>query len=157
MLSSNEQIAFILLALVCGILAFQGFNRVFKTVRCGADTDRSDNLIGRFISALFDVFLQKSIKNARPIVSLFHSFIFYAFSFYLLVNVNDVLEAYVDGWTTLGSDHILANLFNLFADIFSVMVLVGMVFFLYRRFVQKPKVGIQCKCKIASGCERRRT
>jgi hypothetical protein len=64
--------------------------------------------------------LQKSIKNARPIVSLFHSFIFYAFSFYLLVNVNDVLEAYVDGWTTLGSDHILANLFNLFADIFSV-------------------------------------
>ncbi len=107
MLSSNEQIAFILLALICGVLAFQGFNRVFKTVRCGAETDRSDNLIGRFISALFDVFLQKSIKNARPIVSLFHSFIFYAFSFYLLVNVNDILEAYVDGWTTLGSDHIL--------------------------------------------------
>jgi len=140
MLSSNEQIAFILLVVVCGILAFQGFNRVFKTVRCGADADRSDNLIGRFITALFDVFLQKSIKNARPIVSLFHSFIFYAFSFYLLVNVNDVLEAYVDGWTTLGSDNILANLFNLFADIFSVLVLVGMVFFLYRRFVQKPKV-----------------
>ncbi|HJM46318.1 MAG TPA: (Fe-S)-binding protein, partial [Candidatus Marinimicrobia bacterium] len=91
MLSSNEQIAFILLALICGVLAFQGFNRVFKTVRCGAETDRSDNLIGRFISALFDVFLQKSIKNARPIVSLFHSFIFYAFSFYLLVNVNDIL------------------------------------------------------------------
>ena len=140
MLSPNEKIAFILLVLVCGILAFQGFNRIFKTVRSGADADRSDNLIGRFITALFDVFLQKSIKNARPIVSLFHSFIFYAFSFYLLVNVNDVLEAYVDGWTTLGSDHILANLFNLFADIFSVLVLVGMVFFLYRRFVQKPKV-----------------
>ena len=140
MLSPNEKIAFILLVLVCGILAFQGFNRIFKTVRFGADADRSDNLIGRFITALFDVFLQKSIKNARPIVSLFHSFIFYAFSFYLLVNVNDVLEAYVDGWTTLGSDHILANLFNLFADIFSVLVLVGMVFFLYRRFVQKPKV-----------------
>jgi hypothetical protein len=158
MLSPNEKIAFILLVLVCGILAFQGFNRIFKTVRSGADADRSDNLIGRFITALFDVFLQKSIKNARPIVSLFHSFIFYAFSFYLLVNVNDVLEAYVDGWTTLGSDNILVNLFNLFADIFSVLVLVGMVFFLYRRFVQKPKgYGIQCKCKIASGCERRRT
>jgi len=140
MLSPNEKIAFILLVIVCGILAFQGFNRVFKTVRCGAEADRSDNLIGRFITALFDVFLQKSIKNARPIVSLFHSFIFYAFSFYLLVNANDILEAYVDGWTTLGSDNILANLFNLFADIFSVLVLVGMVFFLYRRFVQKPKV-----------------
>ena len=91
MLSPNEQIAFILLVLVCGILALQSFNRVFKTVRSGADADRSDNLIGRFITALFDVFLQKSIKNARPIVSLFHSFIFYAFIFYLLVNANDIL------------------------------------------------------------------
>ena len=140
MLSQNERIVFILLVVVCGILAFQGFNRIFKTVKAGGNADRSDNLIGRFSTALVDVLLQKSISRARPIVGLFHSFIFYAFSFYLLVNVNDVLEAYVDGWTTLGSNNILANLFNLFADIFSVLVLVGMVFFLYRRFVQKPKV-----------------
>ena len=140
MLSPNERIVFILLVVVCGILSFQGFNRIFKTVKAGGNADRSDNLIGRFSTALVDVLLQKPISRARPIVGLFHSFIFYAFSFYLLVNVNDVLEAYVDGWTTLGSDNILANLFNLFADIFSVLVLVGMVFFLYRRFVQKPKV-----------------
>ena len=140
MLSPNERIVFILLVVVCGILSFQGFNRIFKTVKAGGNADRSDNLIGRFSTALVDVLLQKPISRARPIVGLFHSFIFYAFSFYLLVNVNDVLEAYVDGWTTLGSNNILANLFNLFADIFSVLVLVGMVFFLYRRFVQKPKV-----------------
>ena len=140
MLSPNERIVFILLVVVCGILSFQGFNRIFKTVKAGGNADRSDNLIGRFSTALVDVLLQKPISRARPIAGLFHSFIFYAFSFYLLVNVNDVLEAYVDGWTTLGSDNILANLFNLFADIFSVLVLVGMVFFLYRRFVQKPKV-----------------
>ena len=140
MLSPNERIVFILLVVVCGILSFQGFNRIFKTVKAGGNADRSDNLIGRFSTALVDVLLQKPISRARPIVGLFHSFIFYAFSFYLLVNVNDVLEAYVDGWTTLGSDNILANLFNLFADIFSILVLVGMVFFLYRRFVQKPKV-----------------
>ena len=71
MLSPNERIVFILLVVVCGILSFQGFNRIFKTVKAGGNADRSDNLIGRFISALFDVFLQKSIKNARPIVSLF--------------------------------------------------------------------------------------
>ena len=76
MLSSNEQIAFILLVVVCGILAFQGFSRIFKTVKSGANTDRSDNLVGRFITALIDVLLQKPITKARPIVSLFHSFIF---------------------------------------------------------------------------------
>tara|TARA_Y100000310_G_scaffold10208_1_gene10926 strand:- start:815 stop:1078 length:264 start_codon:yes stop_codon:yes gene_type:complete len=64
MLTPNEQIAFILLVVVCGILAFQGFKRIFKTVRSGADAYRSDNLIGRFITALVDVFLQKSIKKA---------------------------------------------------------------------------------------------
>jgi len=140
MLSPNEQIAFILLVVVCGRLAFQGFNRIFKTVKSGAKADRSDNLVGRFMNALIDVFLQKPIAKARPIVSMFHSFIFFGFSFYLLVNMNDVLEAYVDGWTTIGSDNIVAKLFNVFADIFSVFVLVGMIFFLYRRFVQKPKV-----------------
>ena len=140
MLSPNEKIAFIILVIICGALAFQGFSRIFKTVKSGANADRSDNLIGRFASALMDVLLQKPIAKARPIVSMFHSFIFFGFSFYLLVNVNDILEAYVDGWTTIGSENIVANLFNVFADIFSVFVLVGMVFFLYRRFVQKPKV-----------------
>jgi len=140
MLSSNEQITFIILVVICGALAFQGFSRIFKTVGFGANADRSDNLVGRFMTALIDVFLQKPIAKARPIVSMFHSFIFFGFSFYLFVNVNDVLEAYVDGWTTIGSDNIVAKLFNGFADIFSVFVLVGMIFFLYRRFVQKPKV-----------------
>ena len=140
MLSPNERIVFILLVVVCGIMAVQGFSQIFKTVKSGADSNRSDNLISRFSTALVDILLQKPISRARPIVGLFHSFIFFGFSFYLLVNINDILEAYIDGWTTLGSDNILANLFNLFADIFSVFVLVGMVFFLYRRFVQKPKV-----------------
>ena len=140
MLSPNERIVFILLVVVCGIMAVQGFSQIFKTVKSGADSNRSDNLISRFSTALVDILLQKPISRARPIVGLFHSFIFFGFSFYLLVNINDILEAYIDGWTTLGSENILANLFNLFADIFSVFVLVGMVFFLYRRFVQKPKV-----------------
>ena len=139
MLSPNERIVFILLVIICGILAVQGFGRIFKTVKSGVDSNRSDNLIGRFINALFDVLLQKPIAKARPIVSLFHSFIFFGFSFYLLVNVNDILEAYVDGWTTIGGGPI-ASAFNLFADIFSVFVLVGMLFFLYRRFIQKPRV-----------------
>ncbi|MBT3937672.1 MAG: (Fe-S)-binding protein, partial [Candidatus Marinimicrobia bacterium] len=125
MLSPNEQITFIILVAICGALAFQGFRRIFKTVKSGASADRSDNLVGRFSSALINVFLQKPIAKARPIVTLFHSFIFFGFSFYLLVNVNDVLEAYIPDWTTIGSKNIIANLFNVFADIFSVFVLVG--------------------------------
>ncbi|ACF12601.1 protein of unknown function DUF224 cysteine-rich region domain protein [Chloroherpeton thalassium ATCC 35110] len=140
MLYPAEQIAFVLLVLVCGGIAFQGFSRIVKLMQKSGSADRSDNLAGRFIGALIDVGMQKPIFKARPLASLFHAFIFFGFSFYLLVNVNDVLEAFVPGWTTIGSENPIARGFNLFADIFSIFVLTGMIFFLIRRFVMKPKV-----------------
>lgn len=139
MLTPYEQIGFILLVVVCLAVAFGRFKLIVATVRSGAPVDRKDNLLGRFISASIDVILQKTIIKARPVVSFFHSFIFFGFSFYLLVNVNDILEAFVEGWTTIGGGPI-ASAFNLAADLFSVLVLTGMIFFLYRRFVIKPKV-----------------
>ncbi len=139
MLSTPERIAFLVLVLVCGVLAIQGFSRLVRLVRQGRSADRSDRLVARFVRAAVDVALQKPVLKARPVVSLFHAFIFFGFSFYLLVNVNDLLEAYVDGWTTIGQGR-LAGAFNLFSDLFSVLVLVGMVALLVRRFGQKPKV-----------------
>ncbi len=140
MLSPPEQLAFILLVLVCGSLAFQGFRRIFSIVRSGQPAARTDDITRRMLKALIDVGLQKPLFKARPVVSLFHSFIFFGFSFYLLVNVNDILEAYVEGWTTIGSSHPLALVFNILSDLFSILVLVGMVYFLNRRFIFKPKV-----------------
>lgn len=138
MLTGPERIVFVLLVLVCGALAFTGFRRMVLIVRRGAAADRSDNLIGRFVRALVDVGLQKPVFKTRPWVSLFHAFIFFGFSFYLLVNVNDVLEAFVDGWSTIGGGPI-ASAFNLFSDLFSILVLTGMAMLLLRRFVQKPR------------------
>lgn len=139
MLTSAERIAFLVLVLVCGALAVQGFSRIVRLVRSGRSAERSDGLVGRFAKALWDIALQKPIFKSRPWVSLFHAFIFFGFSFYLLVNISDLLEAYVEGWTTIGSQCLLANAFNLFSDLFSVLVLTGIVLLLYRRFVTKPK------------------
>ena len=93
MLSTTEQIAFVLLVLVCGGLAFQGFQRIYLIVSQGEPSYRTDNFPSRLIKALIEVGLQKPLFKSRPIVSLFHSFIFFGFSFYLLVNINDLLEA----------------------------------------------------------------
>ncbi len=139
MLSSAERVAFILLVLVCSALAFKGFARMVKIVRRGRAAQRSDNLICRFAEAFIDIALQRPIFKARPVASFFHALIFFGFSFYVLVNVNDLLEAFVDGWSTIGGGPI-ASLFNLASDLLSMAVLVGMVFFLIRRFVVKPKV-----------------
>ncbi|MDH3253856.1 MAG: (Fe-S)-binding protein [Acidobacteriota bacterium] len=138
MLTTPEKIAFILLVLVCGALAFTGFRRIFQIVGRGKSAPRTDHLLARVTRALVDVGLQRPMFKARPWVSLFHAFIFFGFSFYLLVNINDILEAFVDGWSTIGGGP-LASLFNLLSDVFSVFVLLGMILLLLRRFVQQPE------------------
>ena len=90
------------------------------------------------VCALIDVGLQRPLFRTRPVVSIFHAFIFFGFSFYLLVNINDILEAYLSGWSPLGGGPV-ASAFNLFSDLFSVLVLTGMVYFLVRRFIFKPR------------------
>ncbi|MEK9837327.1 MAG: heterodisulfide reductase-related iron-sulfur binding cluster [Deltaproteobacteria bacterium] len=160
MLSPTEQIAFILLVVVCGGLAFQGFRRIYVIVSQGKPSYRTDDFPLRLIKALIDVGLQKPLFKARPIVSLFHAFIFFGFSFYLLVNVNDLLEAYVEGWTTIGSSNPVALGFNLFSDLFSIFVLVGIIYFLIRRFIGKPKVfefnsNVKLQAEVESGGIRR--
>ena len=139
MLSVPERIAFVVLTVLCGAAASRGFARIAAIVRKGQKADRSDRLVGRFAKALLDIGLQKPIFRARPLVSTLHAFIFFGFSFYLLVNVNDLLEGYVAGWTT-SRGGALAGAFNLFSDLFSVLILVGMIALLMRRFVGRPKV-----------------
>ena len=139
MLTPFEQIAFIVLVVVCLGLGYRGFSRIIQVVRSGGKTEPFDHLVRQFIKALIDVGLQKPVFKARPIVSIFHAFIFFGFSFYILVNISDLLAAYVGGWDIIGGGP-MAGVFNLLADIFSILVLVGMVFFLIRRFVAKPDV-----------------
>ena len=160
MLSNTEQIAFVLLVLVCGGVAFQGFRRIFVIVSQGKPSYRTDEFLSRLIKALIEVGLQKPLFKSRPIVSLFHAFIFFGFSFYLLVNFNDLLEAYVSGWTTIDSSHPVALGFNLFSDLFSILVLIGIIYFLIRRFIGKPRVfefnrNVKLQTKVVGGGIRR--
>lgn len=159
MLTTPERIAFLLLALVCIGLAARGFGRIVAIVRRGRPAERVDHLVGRFVKAFIDVGLQRPIFKTRPWVSLFHAFIFFGFSFYFLVNVNDLVEAYVPGWSTIGGGP-LAGAFNLLADLLSVLVLVGMVALLVRRFVKKPRAltfnpAVKLHPKVAGGGIRR--
>ncbi|MDH4121579.1 MAG: (Fe-S)-binding protein [Deltaproteobacteria bacterium] len=155
MLTPVEQIAFLALVALCGLVAAHGFSLIFRTVRTGQAALRTDHLVGRVVKALVDIGLQKPIFKARPVVSVFHAFIFFGFTFYLLVNIADVLEGFVPGFTTVGAGGLL-DWFNLFADLFSALVLTGMVFFLLRRFVGRPKVfefnkGVLLHPKVARG------
>ena len=96
--------------------------------------------------AFIDVGLQRTIYRARPVLSTFHAFIFFGFSFFFLVNVVDLLEGSIPGFELVyGGEALsvsipaLVNSFNLVADILSVLTLIGMIAFLVRRFLGDDK------------------
>ncbi len=154
MLSTVERVIFILLLLILGGITTAGFYGIYTIVRSGRSAPSLTNLLPKFVQALIDVLLQKTIFRARPLLSTFHAFIFFGFSYYALVNVTDILEGFVPGFElNYGGEALreavpaltplvdlgLINIFNLFADILSVLTLLGMIVFLLRRFRGKDR------------------
>ncbi len=134
MLTVVEKILFALA--VCGslYLTYITFSRMVKTVQRGQGQLNFDDLPQRLWTGLIALVNQGNILRHRPITSLFHFLVAWGFIYYALVNLVDVLEGYIPGFRFLGHGAV-DGLYRLLADIFSVAVLVGIVFFVLRRYV----------------------
>ena len=147
MLTIPERILFILMFLGLGGLTTVLFFGIYRIIRAGKPAPPRENIVLSIGQALIDVLLQKPMFRSRPILSTFHAFIFFGFSFYFLVNVTDVMEGFIPGFELIYGGRgpleplpdLPINLFNLIADILSVLTLTGMIAFLVRRFIMKDK------------------
>ena len=135
MLPLAQKIAFLVFAVVTGAGGAWGFWRLYRRIARGrADADlRWDRLGARLWYALTTTLLQTRTFKKRPWVSFFHSFIFYGFTFYILVNFVDAVEGYSPVAVSSGSWWGAA--YNLFADVLSALVLLGVVALVVRRFL----------------------
>ena len=98
------------------------------------DTDaRTDRLAGRAWYALKTTVLQGRVFLERPVVSLFHAFIFYAFVLYLLINLLDAIEGFVDLRPIAPS--VVRATYGSLAGLFSVLAIVGVIALVLRRFL----------------------
>ena len=93
-----------------------------------------DHLPRRLFTSLVALISQGGMIRHRPIIAFFHCFIAWGFIFYILVNIVDIVEAYIHGFRFL-EQSVLGGLYRMLADVLSIAVLVGMNFFLIRRFV----------------------
>ncbi len=137
MLSIPEKVLFLLLALASLYFAYTGFRRVVDVVGRGEKGyyPRFNQLARRFTEAVVRTVSQVTVFRDRPVVSFFHSFIFYGFIFYLLVNAFDFLNGYLPrSWTASLELGALGGLYRFLADVLTVLILIGMAFFLVRRF-----------------------
>lgn len=142
MLSIPEKLLFVVLAAASAYLSFIGFRRVVRVIARGqtGQVPRLNRLPRRVFDGIARTLGQSTVFRARPVASFFHSFIFYGFILYLLVNVVDALNGLLPPSLTarLGFG-VLGDMYRLVADVLTLLILVGMVYFLVRRFFVKPK------------------
>lgn len=137
-LTPAEMVLFALTVVASTYLSYQGFRKVYLVIRRGQGAIPTDELPSRLLAAARQWLLLLPTWRARPGSSSFHALIAWAFMFYVLVNVGDVISAYF-GLRFLG-EGLIGDLYRLLADLLSVAALVGMVYFLLRRFVFHSRV-----------------
>ncbi len=136
MLTLIEKILFILAALASLYFTYITLKRMINIIRRGQGRLNFDHLPHRLLTGLTALIGQGRIIRHRPFTSLMHFFIAWGFLYYFLVNLVDLLEAFIPGFRFLG-DTSLGGLYRLLADLLTVGVLVGMTYFLVRRFIAK--------------------
>jgi Fe-S oxidoreductase len=135
MLTSVEQVLFILLAIASLYYGGTRFYDVYRAIARGRADPRLDRLGQRIRRAVWIVLTQQSVLKARPIVSFLHALVFYGFVFYFLVNLVDVVEGFVSFHARGG----LWRPFNVVADLLTAGVLIGITGLIIRRFFVRPQ------------------
>jgi Fe-S oxidoreductase len=138
LLSFIEKIVFVLLALGCFGASFVTFGRMFKAISIGTNPLNWKDILKNWQVGLFAFFSQKTLFKTRPVVGLIHAFVAWGFTLYLIVNIVDVLYGFIPGFSFL-PNNIIGNIYRLFVDVFSLLILFGVVYFLARRFILKDQ------------------
>ncbi len=143
MLTPVEQMLFILLALFAIGATYEGFREMYLIVNRGTGQLYLDRLPQRAWQALTVYMTQRTTLKTRTISSLFHLGIVWGFTFYFLVNAVDLLIGFIPGFDERLHDlGVIYNVYRLLGDVLSIAVLVGVVYFILRRFVLPNKTEL---------------
>ncbi|MDE2090085.1 MAG: (Fe-S)-binding protein, partial [Gammaproteobacteria bacterium] len=114
-------------------------DRMFRVIRRGGGEFRLDHVLSRVTDGATTFLSQRTVLNARLWPSLAHALVAWGFTYYLLVNIGDVLEGFLPGFPFLGRGTV-GNLYRLGADALSVAVLLGMTLLLLRRLLSGRRI-----------------
>ncbi|MCP5106036.1 MAG: 4Fe-4S dicluster domain-containing protein [bacterium] len=139
MLHWIETIVFtaLLIATVYGF--FNPLYTRYKLVKLAGPEDRFDKPLKRIKDAVFSFFfLTCSIKKERVFTGLMHFFFLYGSLTFDAVSINHVLHGYNKDFDIFGHGT-LRTIHSAWADVFGILVFVGVLFFVIRRYVLRPK------------------
>ena len=138
MLSNLERLIFIILTLTSFGLAWFSFGRMFKAIGRGSDPLDWKKIIKNWPKGLAVFISQKTLFKTRPIVGAIHAGVAWGFTLYLLVNIIDVMYGMIPGFHFFPNSFI-GDLYRFFVDVFTMVVLLGVLLLLIRRFISKDQ------------------
>lgn len=140
MLTDFEKVAFLFLAVLAIGATVDALWDVWRVINRGEGRLALNDLLRRAFTALRIYITQSTTLKTRRISSLFHLGIVWGFTFYFLVNALDVLIGFIPGFEeSFKETGALYQFYSLAADLLSVAVLVGVSYFILRRFVLPNK------------------
>ena len=134
MLTLPEKILFILAVAASAYAAIFAAQRIIRIIARGQGKVDWGLPKGRIAASLYKTLTLQPVFRYRFWPSLFHGFVAWAFIYYLMVNLFDVLAGFFPGFHIPGT---IGDLYRLGADILTVAALAGMVALILRRFVFK--------------------
>lgn len=139
-LSIIEKIIFTIVLLGGLSLFVYGAVSRFKLILEAQPDNVKDKVGERIKSFVLNVLLQKKLFK-QPLRGLMHLFIFYGFIVYSITTINQMIEGFVDGF------HIpvlldpnwpaVANTYAFLLDLFTLLVIVGLIYFAWRRYITR--------------------
>ena len=138
MLTVTEKIIFIVLAIACFGASYFTFTKMFRVIGLGKDPIDWKKVAKNWKAGVDAFISQKTLFKTRPVVGFIHALVAWGFSLYLFVNVIDVLYGLIPDFKFF-PNHFIGNVYRIFVDIFTVLVLAGVIYFLIRRFLLKDK------------------
>lgn len=139
MLTLPERYLFALTVIGASIWFAWRIAALVRLVRMGKpDPDnRLDHLGRRIAGMLLDVFAQRRVFR-KPIVGALHLLIVWGFFVFAVNTINHFAGAFIHGFNVLGPTR-LALWYTPTADVFAVLIIVGVLGLAFRRHVLRPE------------------
>ena len=134
MLTFPEKLTFILFALSSLFLSVVTFSRMFKIIDLGTKKIEWKTVLLNWPKGFSSFFGQNTLFKTRRIVGFIHALVAWGFTLYLLVNIMDILYGFIPGFKFFPNS-IIGKIYKIFVDIFTILVLTGVSYFLLRRFL----------------------
>jgi Fe-S oxidoreductase/nitrate reductase gamma subunit len=139
MLTSLEKIIFSFLILATFFAFLIPVFYRYRIIRSGKPERRLDEPAKRVKDALSKIFLQRcTLKNERLFTGFMHVFIFYGALTFDTMTINHILEGYLGNFYIFGQTN-FALFFSFIVDMFAILILSAIVFFIIRRYIIRPK------------------